>query len=83
MLSWKDKVVGSRSFDFGCDEDLEFLDGDIMKSTVNGYLRLAFSERIQKLLVLDMATTLVVKLLGRKVSNVPLYNRISSLWKPS
>ncbi|KAK5838666.1 hypothetical protein PVK06_007401 [Gossypium arboreum] len=57
-LSWKDKLLGtnSRAIDVGklgppsldADEDLEFLEGDIHKSIVNGIPSIGFSERIQK-----------------------------------
>ncbi|KAH1114422.1 hypothetical protein J1N35_007800 [Gossypium stocksii] len=83
MVFWKDKLVGSGSLESGHEVDLEFLDGDIMKSTVNGIPTISFSKRVQKFLVRDMATTMVVKLSGSNVSYMLLYNMISSLWKPS
>ncbi|MBA0678282.1 hypothetical protein Goari_019636 [Gossypium aridum] len=68
VVFWKDKLVGSGSLESGCELDLEFLDGDIMKSIIKGIPAISFSKRIQKFLVKDMATMMVVKLLGRNVS---------------
>ncbi|MBA0590349.1 hypothetical protein Gorai_019060, partial [Gossypium raimondii] len=83
MVSWKDKAPGRGSSIFGCDEDLEFLEGDIRMTTINGVPAINFFERIQKILVRVMATTMVVKLLGRNLVYSILQNRIFNLWKPS
>ncbi|KAL1101761.1 hypothetical protein V6Z11_D05G317500 [Gossypium hirsutum] len=42
VMYWKDKVVGSGSSVRVRDEDLEFLDGDITKSTANGISMITF-----------------------------------------
>ncbi|KAK5772345.1 hypothetical protein PVK06_048630 [Gossypium arboreum] len=63
--------------------DLEFEDGDIFRSTVNGIPAIDFLKRIKRLLVKDMETTIVIKLLGRNIGYGILCNRTSSLWKPS
>ncbi|MBA0860522.1 hypothetical protein Goshw_018397 [Gossypium schwendimanii] len=83
MVSWKDKALGRGSSIFGCEEDLEFLEGDITMTTINGVPVINFFERIQKILVRVMATTMVVKLLGRNLVYSILQNRIFNLWKPS
>ncbi|MBA0598089.1 hypothetical protein Gorai_007868 [Gossypium raimondii] len=64
-------------------EDFEFTEGDVVKSNVNGIPTINFSERIRHLLVKDMDTTMVVKLLGRNIGYSTLLNRISNIWKPS
>ncbi|PPD68232.1 hypothetical protein GOBAR_DD34891 [Gossypium barbadense] len=63
VVFWKDKLVRSGSLESRCEVDLEFLDGDIMKSIIKGIPAISFSKRIQKFLVKDMATMMVVKLL--------------------
>ncbi|KAK5842883.1 hypothetical protein PVK06_005299 [Gossypium arboreum] len=67
VVFWKNKLVGSGSLESGREMDLEFLDGDIMKSTINEISMISISKGIQKFLVRDMATTMMVKLLGRNV----------------
>ncbi|MBA0778137.1 hypothetical protein Gotri_006047 [Gossypium trilobum] len=64
-------------------EDFEFTEGDVVKSNVNGIPTINFSERIRHLLVKDMDTTMVVKLLGRNIGYSTLLNWISNIWKPS
>ncbi|MFQ6628620.1 hypothetical protein Gotur_008315, partial [Gossypium turneri] len=46
------------------DVDLKFEDGDILRSTLNKILAIDFSERFKRILVKDMVTTVVFKLLG-------------------
>lgn len=65
------------------DEDLVFVEGNILRSNVNGIPTIDFSDRIKKWLVKDMATTVVVKLLGRNISYRVLHSGISNLWRPS
>lgn len=55
----KESDVQSRS---GDGDEIELLDGDITKSLVNGILAINFSERVNRLLIEDMATTVVLKL---------------------
>ncbi|MBA0667730.1 hypothetical protein Goklo_000783 [Gossypium klotzschianum] len=63
VASWKYKLLGRGSSVSVCEEELEFLEGDIMRTTANGVPAINFSERIQQILIRDMATTVVVKLL--------------------
>ncbi|MBA0750621.1 hypothetical protein Gogos_002027, partial [Gossypium gossypioides] len=49
------------------DEDMDFEEGDILRSTINGIPAIEFSDRVKKILVKDMETTVVVKLLGRNI----------------
>ncbi|PPD92053.1 hypothetical protein GOBAR_DD11006 [Gossypium barbadense] len=71
--SWKDKLLEGRAVGSfaspmtleGCtDEEFDSEDGDISRSTVNEIPTIDFSEQIQKLLVKDMDSTVMVKLLG-------------------
>ncbi|MBA0642291.1 hypothetical protein Goklo_026711 [Gossypium klotzschianum] len=49
------------------DEIFSLLEGDVKKSIVNGILAIDFSDRVQKLLVKDMSTSVILKLLGRNI----------------
>ncbi|MBA0592718.1 hypothetical protein Gorai_009693 [Gossypium raimondii] len=82
-VSWRDKVLGRGHSDSVYEEDLDFMEGDITRTTVNGMHAIDFSERIQHILVRDMAIAVVVKLLGHNLAYTTLHNRIYSLWKPS
>ncbi|MBA0872996.1 hypothetical protein Goshw_025053 [Gossypium schwendimanii] len=73
MISLKDRLLGgmvggSRMLvthsELGDDEEINFSDGYITKSLVNGILALSSLERVNQLL---MATTVVLKLLGRSI----------------
>lgn len=71
-LFWKDRVlrrdtIGSQDSSGALDrelEDLDFLKGDITRSMVNGITSIEFLDRVQQLMVKEMATMVVVKLLG-------------------
>ncbi|MBA0732730.1 hypothetical protein Gogos_016802 [Gossypium gossypioides] len=66
-VSWKDKLLGGSVFNSLCGAnnlDLVFEDGDILRSNINGILAIDFSDRINKILVKEMESTMVVKLLG-------------------
>ncbi|MBA0759043.1 hypothetical protein Gotri_021982, partial [Gossypium trilobum] len=67
----------------GDGENFDFFEGYFTKSSINGILVIAFSDRVQNYLLKDMKITMVVKLLGRNIGYVTLQNRILSLWKPS
>ncbi|PPS04243.1 hypothetical protein GOBAR_AA16421 [Gossypium barbadense] len=91
-VSWKDLLVGNSNPDsrrpvapFGvdADEDLDMLEGDIKKLFVNGIFFFEFSERIQQILIKDMGTTVVLKLMGCNTRYSVLQNKINSLWKPA
>ncbi|MBA0814626.1 hypothetical protein Gohar_020442 [Gossypium harknessii] len=69
-VSWKEKLLGrngSESCDGTSDVDLVIEDGDILQSSINGIPAIDFSERLRNILVRDMETTVVVKLLGRNI----------------
>lgn len=46
------------------EEDSDLLEGDVKKSVVNGIPSIEFSERICQLLIKDMKTTMILKLMG-------------------
>ncbi|KAH1064493.1 hypothetical protein J1N35_029480 [Gossypium stocksii] len=78
-VSWKDLLVGNSNPDsrrlvapFGAnaDEDLDLLEGHIKKSLVNGIPSIEFSEKIQHILIKDMGTIVVLKLLGRQLEKL-------------
>ncbi|PPR85928.1 hypothetical protein GOBAR_AA34766 [Gossypium barbadense] len=73
VLSWKDRLLGGRYEGskesaaqslLGKDDDFELLNRDITISLINGIPTISFSERINHSLIKDMATTVVIKLLG-------------------
>ncbi|PPR86803.1 hypothetical protein GOBAR_AA33884 [Gossypium barbadense] len=85
-ISWKEMLLGRTGSESGVgdsDGDLIIEDGDILRTSINGIPAINFSERLKNILIRDMETTVVVKLLGRNIGYGVLYNRISSLWKPS
>ncbi|MBA0615156.1 hypothetical protein Godav_015334 [Gossypium davidsonii] len=75
-LFWKNRLVGkgqsdlkktTEGIDPECDDDFEFCEGDIRKSTINGIPLIEFSERVHQFLIQDMSITVVLKLLGRNI----------------
>ncbi|KAK5838442.1 hypothetical protein PVK06_007172 [Gossypium arboreum] len=73
-LSWKDMVLGKgfieskRVSEVGfTDGDFSILEGGIKKSVVNSIAAIDFSDRVHKLLVNDMSTSVVIKLLERNI----------------
>ncbi|MBA0822123.1 hypothetical protein Goarm_018938, partial [Gossypium armourianum] len=65
-LSWKERLVGKGFVEskngnvvasLGVEDYFDFEDGDIKRSFVNGIPLIVFSERVQHLLVKDMADT--------------------------
>ncbi|PPR92725.1 hypothetical protein GOBAR_AA27951 [Gossypium barbadense] len=87
-MSWKDKLLGvdSTSFvkkfmesDGGSDGDFILLEGDVIRSTINGIPAIDFSDRVKQILYKEMEMTVVLKLLGRSISYGAIHNRISSL----
>ncbi|MBA0828489.1 hypothetical protein Goarm_013161 [Gossypium armourianum] len=74
-LSWKDKLLGEGLVGSGMREsvakaetDGEFvlLEGNMVKSTINGIPTINFSDRIKDILFKEMEKTVVLKLLERK-----------------
>ncbi|KAK5771522.1 hypothetical protein PVK06_047738 [Gossypium arboreum] len=92
-ISWKDKLLGVTSVSLNkkglespgvsTGEELEFLDGDIHRSFVNGIPTIDFSERIHQILFKEMESIVVLKLFGRNIGYGALHSCINSLWNPS
>ncbi|MBA0743252.1 hypothetical protein Gogos_005957 [Gossypium gossypioides] len=85
-VSWKDKLLRgsvSNSLNGVVNLNVEFEDGDISRSNLNGIPAIDFSDRINKILIKGIELTVVVKLLGRNIGYRALYNHITSLWKPT
>lgn len=64
-------------------EDLPLGDGDVKKCVVDGVPTIDFSERMYGLIDDSMTRTLIVKLLGRRISYNVLWNKVCAMWKPS
>ncbi|PPD67060.1 hypothetical protein GOBAR_DD36062 [Gossypium barbadense] len=57
-------------------EDFELQEGDVMTEMIDGILSITFSERVHKFIERKMATTIIVKLLGQKITFNALLNKI-------
>ncbi|KAH1045829.1 hypothetical protein J1N35_036613 [Gossypium stocksii] len=86
-ISWKDMLVGPAVEDASKGpaekEDIDFLEGDIQKTFVNGVPSITFSDRIHQILFQGMENTMILKLLGRNIGFSVLQNKIYNMWKPS
>ncbi|KAG8488979.1 hypothetical protein CXB51_017071 [Gossypium anomalum] len=60
----------------GCDNDFDFLEGDVSMDMVDGMPSIAFSEPIKNILFKEMDLTIVLKLLGRNIGYNALHNYI-------
>ncbi|MBA0568324.1 hypothetical protein Golob_005827 [Gossypium lobatum] len=69
-LSWKDMLAGKDT-------------PDVKKSVVDGVLSIDFSERVYQHLEKEMSTSVVLKMLGRKLRITTLHTRLYGTWKPS
>ncbi|MBA0849057.1 hypothetical protein Goshw_010719 [Gossypium schwendimanii] len=87
-LSWKDRPLGTRlradvrtktMNNVDGKDDFELSETDIVRSSINGIPSIHFFEQVDKLLIKDMACTVVIKLLGRSIGYSALYNKVCSL----
>ncbi|KAK5802615.1 hypothetical protein PVK06_030222 [Gossypium arboreum] len=81
--SWKDKLLGSfvnkgSSHD---EEDFKLNDGDVSKEMIDGVPSITFSERVHNFITQRLARTVIVKLLGRKISYHAMSNKLQAIWK--
>ncbi|PPS07537.1 hypothetical protein GOBAR_AA13110 [Gossypium barbadense] len=84
--SWRDMLVSQSSKgDSNVDgkEVIDFLEGDIQKSVVNGMPSITFSDQIHQILIQGMNNNVILKLLGRNIGFLILQNKIYSIWRPS
>lgn len=56
-------------------------DGDVSSELIDGVPSITFSDRIKKFIEKGMAKTIIIKLLGRRITFKALLNRIPLLWK--
>ncbi|PPS02059.1 hypothetical protein GOBAR_AA18602 [Gossypium barbadense] len=89
-LSWKDLVLGKGPIESkGMNEvgfangEFSLLEGDVKKLVVNGIPAIEFSDKVHELLVKDMSTSVVLKLLERNTDFAALQNKVYGLWRPS
>ncbi|MBA0819314.1 hypothetical protein Gohar_021348, partial [Gossypium harknessii] len=77
------ELTGTPKIEMGTEFSLEFAKGDIKKSSINGIPSIVFSNRINQMLINDMALMVVIKLLGWNIGFLSLQNKISNLSRPS
>lgn len=56
------------------------LEGDAKKEIVDGIPFMTFSEQVHQFIVKRMAQTVIVKLLGRRVSYFTMVNKLQAIW---
>ncbi|KAK9043443.1 hypothetical protein V6N11_071787 [Hibiscus sabdariffa] len=85
--SYKDSLLhgsgtspGNEEFD--AEDNIDILEGEVIRSTIDGLISIEFSDRIQKLAAKSLDQTLVIKLLGRRIGYSTLRNKLLDLWKP-
>ncbi|KAK8511941.1 hypothetical protein V6N12_074630 [Hibiscus sabdariffa] len=62
LLHGSGTVPGGEEFD--ADDDIDILEGEVIRSTIDGLISIEFSDRIKKLAAKSLDQTLVIKLLG-------------------
>ncbi|KAK8549140.1 hypothetical protein V6N11_017834 [Hibiscus sabdariffa] len=65
------------------DDDVELIEGDAIRSTVDGIISIDFSDRVQAMAVKSLGRTVVIKLLGRQIRYNTFHAWLYDLWKPS
>ncbi|PPD86803.1 hypothetical protein GOBAR_DD16253 [Gossypium barbadense] len=80
-LSWKDLVLGKGPIKSKGVSEVGFTNGKF--SLLEGIPAIEFSDRVHKLLVKDMSTSVVLKLFGRNIGFAALQNKVYELWRPS
>ncbi|MBA0860004.1 hypothetical protein Goshw_013046 [Gossypium schwendimanii] len=84
-VTWKDKLLGgsgSGSLSGATILILEFEDGDILRFFVNGIPDIDLSDRLKKILVKYMESTIVVKLFGA-LSSLDMEAQMADMGAPS
>ncbi|MFQ6619715.1 hypothetical protein Gotur_000109 [Gossypium turneri] len=77
-VSWKDRLLGTFG-DIGSsqkDEDFILNEGDAVKGVVDGIPSIKFSERVHDFIAQRMSKTVIVKLLGWKISYHAMSNKL-------
>ncbi|XP_039061281.1 uncharacterized protein LOC120205496 [Hibiscus syriacus] len=88
-VSFKDTLIGGDNLippideEIFEDDDIDIVDGDVKRGNVNGLISIHFSDWVIELANKSFDQTIVIKLLGKKISYTALCNRLYNLWKPS
>ncbi|GMI82618.1 hypothetical protein HRI_001931100 [Hibiscus trionum] len=61
------------------DDDIELIEGDVIRSVEDGLICIDFSDRVQELSEKCFDLTVVVKLLGRRIGYTTLRNKLYDL----
>ncbi|KAK9027850.1 hypothetical protein V6N11_067672 [Hibiscus sabdariffa] len=69
LLHGNGTVPGGEEFDE--DDDIDILEGEVIRSMIDGLISIEFSDRIQKLAAKSLDQTLVIKLLGHRIDSCP------------
>lgn len=79
-MSWKDKLLGTASHGKGQTQKEEFrlLEEDAKVETIDGLPSITLLERVHK--HIEMAKTVIIKLMGRRIAFRTLLGKIQSLW---
>lgn len=86
--SWKDCLLGTglcngekekNAVRFYEEEDFDLSKSDVVRSIIDGIPSINFSDRVNQILIKDMAHTVVIKLLERNIGYSALYNKVCSL----
>ncbi|MBA0792766.1 hypothetical protein Gohar_017238 [Gossypium harknessii] len=82
-VSYRNKLMGSQNSmnPFQALEDIEVQEGDVKTKVISGIPSIIFFERVHKFIEKKMAKTVVIKLLGRKITFNAILNIIKILWK--
>lgn len=86
-FSFRDVVLNSSSENVNINDEWEMEDfdlwkDDVGKDVVDGVPSIEFSDRVYGLIDDSMSKTLIVKLLGRKIGYIALWNKMCVMWKP-
>lgn len=91
-LTWKDRLLGtgllakdqaSLAIDSLEEGDFKLSETDVFHSLVSGIPSIDFSNRVNQILIKEMAQSVVIKLLGRSIGYLALYYKVCSLRKLS
>ncbi|KAK5774940.1 hypothetical protein PVK06_042802 [Gossypium arboreum] len=85
--SFKDMLMGGSEKEKSVGESLEAADielgeGDVISGSVDGIPSIKFSKRVCSLLEKSTERTVVLKLLGRKITLNALLSKNYGIWKP-
>ncbi|KAK9018310.1 hypothetical protein V6N11_001288 [Hibiscus sabdariffa] len=63
------------------DEDIDILDGDVVRGMIDGLISIEFSECVQKLTAKSLDQKIDLKLLGCRIGYNTLKSKIYDMWK--